>query len=370
MGVKTRVLPFLLAGAVLVIVALIRMPPTKIRSQSVAFSINPTKWMSSANQQSTFSVLKNKDEHSQSSSFNFAMIENSLKKRGYTVDNLPPRSALWTDKIHLCVMFNLNRLKPEKEVTDVLASYYYPFFRDITFIFDGANWTKPDFSPKFVDFIGCDSHVGWYQQKCIRLCMQQGTEETEGYLYIADDMFINLTKMADLPTTKVWSTTMERLNYAWILNPGPKGWGWPWWGQPYNNARKLQQIINILPSEWLKQMKETAGFPDHFSIVATSDIIYIPRTVISNLTTVIDFIVNSVELFSEVATCLAVNIAAPNNIIFFEAGYLWYKERTPAKIEEKARTAHFVHPIKLATNESRKLWIKYMENQLYNIVQI
>ena len=61
--------------------------------------------------------------------------------------------------------------------------------------------------------ISCDSHVGWYQQKCIRSCMQQGTEETKGYLYIADDMFINLAMMADLPTTKIWFTRTEPLDY-------------------------------------------------------------------------------------------------------------------------------------------------------------
>ena len=295
--------------------------------------------------------------------YNRTLVESSLQKKGYSVTDLPPWSSLWTNKIHLCVMFNLRRIKPRKDIIDILVSYYYPFFENITLIFDGANWERPDFVPKFVNFISCDSHVGWYQQKCIRLCMQQGTEETKGYLYIADDMFINLTMMADLPTTKIWFTRTAPLNYLRILNQGYK---WPWWPA---NAKKLEKIIKIFPSEWMEQLKKTAGFPDQFKIVATSDIIFVPQAITHNLTTVIDFIVEHTDLFCEIATCLAVDIAAPNQVVIFKHGYLWTpKERSVEGIEKTAKTAHFVHPVKLGVEQHRKLWIEYMEILLYNSI--
>ena len=46
-----------------------------------------------------------------------------------------------------------------------------------------------------------------------------------------------------------------------------QGYDWPGGGlHPINNAKKLEKIINILPSEWMEQLKKTAGFPDQFEI--------------------------------------------------------------------------------------------------------
>ena len=145
------------------------------------------------------------DKIHQNGSFNSSLVERSLNKKGYSISDLPPKPALWTDKIYLCINFNLNNVNPGKQVTETLLSYYLPFFKNITLIFNGDNWSRPDYVPEFVDVISCDSHRGWYQHKCIRSCIQRGSEETKGFLYIADDMFINLTKMAELPTTKLWS---------------------------------------------------------------------------------------------------------------------------------------------------------------------
>ena len=291
------------------------------------------------------------------------MIESSLKKKGYSVTDLPPWSDLWTDKIHLCVMFNLVTIEPRKDIIDILVSYYHPLFENITLIFDGTNWTRPDYVPEFVNVINCDSHLGWFQHKCIRLCMQQGTKETKGYLYIADDMFINWTMMADLPTTKVWFSFMIQREYSRVLN---LEYPWPWWR---DNVKKLEKIINILPSEWMEQLKKTAGFPDQFKIMAISDILYVPQAITHNLTTAIDFIVNNTDLFCEIATVLALDIAAPNEVVIFEGGYLWTPEQRSAEgIQKLAKIAHFIHPVKLGVEQHRKLWIEYMENQLYNSI--
>ena len=77
-------------------------------------------------------------------------------------------SSFWTKNVHLCVMFNLNRMKPNERVIKLLSSYYHPFFDHITFLFDG-NWTeKPSYISDYVNFLGCDSYTGWYMQKCVK----------------------------------------------------------------------------------------------------------------------------------------------------------------------------------------------------------
>ena len=268
-----------------------------------------------------------------------------------------PRPNLWTDKIHLCVNFNLNMIKPTKNVSDLLISYYHPFFKNITFIFNG-NWSKPDYVPEYVDFISCDSHIGWYQHKCIRSCIHRGSEETKGFLYIADDMFINLTKMAELPTTKLWYIESEVRSYSCIQN----GCDWVWWGPPTYQAKKLDIVINSLPDKWKEQLVKTAGFPDNFKAYACSDIIYIPQALVTNMTDVLDHIINTAELFCEISTNLAMNIVAPDKV-YLVNGYLW-NNKGIAAIKQRANTAHFVHPVKLGIQAHRDIWIQYMEKQL------
>ena len=302
-------------------------------------------------------------------SFYSSLVEQSLNKKGYSISDLPPKSALWTDKIHLCINLNLNGIKPSKAVIETQVSYYFPFFKNITLIFNGDNWSRPDYVPEFVDVISCDSHLGWYQHKCIRSCIQRGSKETEGFLYIADDMFINLTKMAELPTTKLWTVVESAVcSYSMIQTPGRKGCNWPWWGRPTYGAKNLDIVIKSLPAKWKEQLVETAGFPDHFIARSVSDIIYIPQALVTNMTHVLDHIINTTELFCEIATNLAVDIVAPDRTTFVY-GYLW-DDRSVAAIKKMATTAHFVHPIKLGIREQRDIWIQYMDKQLSNVIDM
>ena len=166
------------------------------------------------------------------SGYNSTLVKESLKRLGYGLFDFPERKELWTYKTHLCIMFNLKYVKPNKNVINILISYYFPFFKIISLIFDGHpnyNYTSV---PPFVNVMFCDSHWGWYQQKCIRKCIQQNYSEAEGHLYISDDMFINITKMAELPKSKIWYVDNGKKSMSWIENPGPKGWGWHWWGPP------------------------------------------------------------------------------------------------------------------------------------------
>ena len=75
-------------------------------------------------------------------SFDSSVVEQSLNKKGYSISDIPPKSSLWTDKVHLCINFNFNKIKPSKVLTETLVSYYFPFFRNITLIFDGDKLVK------------------------------------------------------------------------------------------------------------------------------------------------------------------------------------------------------------------------------------
>ena len=130
-----------------------------------------------------------------------SLLRGSLNRLGYTLADLPDKNTLWTHNIHLCVMFNHNHEggKPNERVTNLLISYYFPFSKKITPILDGQPTQSPNWIPNYVKILLCDSNVGWYQHKCNRKCIQKYDTKTKGFLYISDDMFINITKMAAFP---------------------------------------------------------------------------------------------------------------------------------------------------------------------------
>ena len=289
------------------------------------------------------------------------LVRGSLARLGYGKNDFPLRSDLWTEKIHLCIMFNLANLANEENI-NILTSYYFPFFKNITLIFDGHPNYNFSSVPDFVNVLLCNSNWAWYQHKCIRKCIQHNNSETEGHLYIADDMFINITKMAELDKSKIWFIVNEKKSMSWIQNPGPKGWGWQWWGPPHGNNVKLNNTIQSFPSKWKDNLEKYHGFPDNFSVVATSDIVYIPRTAVSKILPVLDHIIQQGDLFCEIATPLAVNVAS-HDVVKMEYGYLW-ADRSVAGIKRASKTAHFVHPVKLGWAEHAALWVGFMEQQL------
>ena len=135
---------------------------------------------------------------------------------------------MWTKNIRLCIMFNLKNMSPNKQVINLMLSYYSYFFNHIMLLFDGEWSEKPDYLPKNIKFSGCKSTNGWYQHYCLRICLNETWNEDgepEGYLYIADDMFVNLTKMSLLPLSKVWCIRTTNINYTARASLG-NSWHW------------------------------------------------------------------------------------------------------------------------------------------------
>ena len=287
-----------------------------------------------------------------------SLLKGSLNRLGYTLADLPDRNHLWTHNIRLCVMFNQNGVEPNAKVTNLLTSYYFPFFRKITLIFGGQTSDTSSWIPNYVQVLSCESYLGWYQHKCIRKCIQEHDNKTEGFLYIADDMFINITKMATYPKNKIWYQHMMKKNFSLVVNPGAAGWDWMWWGIDGNNV-KFNKTIQSFPNKWKALLKKYHGFPDDFSVAAISDIIFIPAVAVPRILPVLEHIIGQGNLFCEIATPLAVNVAS-HDFVKMEYGYLW-NDRSPAAIERMSKTNPFVHPVKLGIAVYAKLWVSLME---------
>ena len=264
------------------------------------------------------------------------------------------QSFMWTKRVQLCIMFNLKNMSPRKEVIDLLLLYYSIFFDHIMLLFDGDWNEKPSYIPTNISFSGCKSSNGWFQQRCLPICFKKTWvgKEPVGYLYISDDMFINLTMMSSLPLSKMWYLETPTIHYK---NKGSlKDWHW-------NEVIKpLETVIRNLPEKW-KRMLVKSGFPDSFHASGTADVVYVPHSLAENMTDVVNYIDKTANLFCEVALPLAVDIVAPTNQAHFVEGYLWGGDKTLENMKKKAETAHFVHPIKLTNKDQANLWISSME---------
>ena len=292
-----------------------------------------------------------------------------FNKRGFELSVLPNKSRLWTQDIQLCIMFNSVH---HSKTVGLLLSYYLQFFDHITLLFNGAEGTlkKPRYAPETVQSFGCDSYYGWYQHKCLSICLSHADVHVKGFLYVADDMFINIAKMGELDPSRLWYLIPKQFNYSKLMtmNKFALHRKWYWFGYPFCNEVRLKKVIDNLPDKWIEQLKQNAGFPGNFQIIGNFDIIYIPKSLASSMIQVITFITNTTPyLFSEIAGPLAVGIVShpSQRVLLSDAGSLWDTNRTLSIKREKAKMEHFVHPIKVGkgTGEA-KLWQELMREQM------
>lgn len=256
----------------------------------------------------------------------------------------------------------------KSKTVGLLLSYYLQFFDHITLLFSGQGpLKKPHYAPDTVQALGCDSYYGWYQHKCLNICLSHADDHIRGFLYIADDMFINITKMGELDPSKIWCQRGKRYNYSKLTAMSKAELHkhkWYWFGFPHYNEEKLKRVVDSFPHKWIERLKQNTGFPNDFEIQAPLDIIYIPRSLASPMMEVLTFITNTTySLFCELAGPLAVGIVAqPSQKLQLSVhGYLWGKSRTLTMKREKAKTEHFVHPIKVGKSTGdAKLWQSLM----------
>ena len=168
--------------------------------------------------------------------------------------------------------------------------------------------------------------------------------------------------MAAFPKNKIWYKKNMKRRFSLVLNPGPAGWDWCWWGVDRNYA-KFDKTIQSFPNKWKTVLRIYHGFPDNFSVAANSDIIFIPSEAVPQMLAVLNHIIGQGDLFCEIATTLAVNVAS-QDFVKMENGYLWGADKNTAEIRRLSKTAPFVHPVKLAIAEQAMLWVSFMEQQL------
>ena len=288
-----------------------------------------------------------------------------LKQIGYTFPNLPDKSKLWTRNVQLCIMFNWGA---EGYTIKMLLAYYMRFFNSIVLIYDGK-WPKTKFFedvPTSVKVISVDTKNGWYQQHALLKCLQSGDNNTASYLYIPDDMFINITMMSTLPVSNIW-----------LNEPGDFSFNdlgtflqdtWYWWKHPKgtNFQKKYLSVVDTLPLEWKQSLSRNVGFPNHMHSHSVVDSVHIPRTFSGNLSNVLLYFMGKSSIFCEILIPLALDITAgPPNHTYLVEGNLWSKGRSSLSlIRDYSTTKHFVHPLKLSTDMGSNVWCMLMTEQI------
>ena len=276
-----------------------------------------------------------------------------LKGVGYSFPKLPDKSRLWTKNIQLCIMYN--HVPGEYYVRELMA-YYLRFFDNIMLLFDGEWPEKPSFIPEYVNFSECISRHGAVQHKCLRTCLTSGARNVEGYLFVADDIFVNLSRMSTLPRSKLWFVGMGVYDYT--NQSAFTHWRWP------NYFKKTQLVVDNLPPEWKEVLVKFVGFPKRFHGNSFGDILYVPQPMASHMVEVLSYIINTTDLFCEIAIPLAVDIVDPQ-YVHMDSGYLMSGNRkNRIVITSTAAKAPFVHPLKLAIRPTADIWRDLMAKQL------
>ena len=288
-----------------------------------------------------------------------------LKQIGYTFPNLPDKSKLWTRNVQLCIMFNWGAAE---HTIKMLLAYYMRFFNSILLIRDDK-WPNTEYLvdfPNAVNAISVDTKNGWYQQKALLKCLQSGNKNTTSYLFIPDDMFINITMMSTLPTSNIWLNEPRVFNFN-DLNTFAKD-PWHWWKHPRGThfQKKFISIVNALPLELKQSLSQNVGFPNRMHSHSIVDSVHIPQVFSGNLSNVLLYLIGKGNLFCEILIPLALDITAgPQNHSYFMECNLWSGDRTNLRsIRQCFETKHFIHPLKLSTGFGSDIWCMLMNEQM------
>ena len=278
-----------------------------------------------------------------------------LKSVGYSFPKLPDKTRLWTKNIQLCIMYN--HVPGEYYVRELMA-YYLRFFDNIMLLFDGEWPEKPSFIPEYVNFSECRSDRGQFQHVCLRTCLTNGGRKVDGYLFVADDIFVNLSRMSTLPRSKLWYVDMK---YVYDYTNKAAFTGWTWWPR---FSEKIRLVVDNLPPEWKEVLVKYTGFPKQFHGHSLSDILYVPLPLASHMVEVLSYIINTTNLFCEITIPLAVDIVEPQYVHMVWGYVQGGKRKDRALITSTAAKAHFVHPLKLGVRPTADIWRDFMAMQL------
>ena len=283
---------------------------------------------------------------------------------GYKFPKLPKKATLWTKNVHLCIMFNFGSTEYR---TRLLLSYYMRFFDNITLFLDQER--VPDmYIPAHIQVFQVKTGNGFFQQRCIELCINQTARNIVSHLYIADDMFINIAKMSQLSLSNIWFIPITALPFG----NGLKINDWYWWSYYHGGLTQYDRfvaLINGLPQEWKQALIDAVGFPNQIHGSAPSDIVHVPNAYAFQMAKALNYIDSVTELFCEIAVPLAVDIAQPIGREEMEGTYLWGRDRTdPDFVQNVIETGLYLHPLKTSSKFGANMWCRSMNNQLRLLV--
>ena len=288
---------------------------------------------------------------------------NDLSAMGYVFpvmhNNQRWRKEDWRN-IRLCVQFNTNFPLLEENVNSTLKLLHSRY----TQYFDRISYTgpipRPYYISKDIEYIQCNgSETGYFQQKCIVAHLESFPSE-EGYLYIADDAFIDFSRLSKMPLNKIWIEEGQRYNIKNAEEFNGNDWGWWYWKYGY---KSLIDHWEKLPQSMKDKVAEATGSADIIRSHALADFVYIPqvsRKKFIEATKALTY--EDPPLFCEIALPIIADIAGGPNVIPLEECLLWEEQRTTSNLRDYAVSGKcdVVHSFKLTNNEQRLLWMEQM----------
>ena len=286
---------------------------------------------------------------------------NDLSAMGYVFpamqNNQRWRMEDWR-KIRLCVQFNTNFPLLEENINSTLKllhSHYAQYFDRISYT---GSIPRPDYISEEIQYIQCnENQTGYFQQKCIVAHLESFPSE-DGYLYIADDAFIDFSRLSKMPFDKIWIQEGQRYN----ITNAKEFKGWYWWNSEYG-YNSLIDHWEKLPQSMKDKVAEATGSADIIRSNALADFVYIPqvsRKKFIEATKALAY--EDPPLFCEIALPIIADIADGPNVIPLEECLLWEERRTTSNLRDSAVSGKcdVVHPFKLTNTKERLLWMEQM----------
>ncbi|XP_067670219.1 uncharacterized protein [Haliotis asinina] len=248
----------------------------------------------------------------------------------------------------LIVVFNF----PHYANLAILETMYRSHFPHIMYC--GTNKDKfQNYSEplhKHLTFLEIDIGNGWFAQNCLIQAMKM-QYAVDGYLYIGDDVLLNVWNIHTLPLDKLWLVNSS------VFQPSEKT-NWVWLGNPkvglktYQTAITALKVVDVHKYNAFKQMTWKNSKKNDSIFYGPSDIAYVPASYKDEVQYYMEHF-SKFNLFVEIIFHTVFGAVEEwVNMVKLPGTYLWYDGKRDHFEKYYKKHNVFLHPVKVSKLDS------------------
>lgn len=245
------------------------------------------------------------------------------------------------DSAHNNILLVVNYNWPFYHTIAHIEAFYKDFFPNIVF-----------YGPKRGNGVHVLVNYYWYFAYRILADAMIRYPDYDGYLYINDDVMLNLWNFDRFDSNKIWFVWLKPI--AWAYASRSKDWCW--WKSSMGSSA-IRPCLQDLPDLYKKNYIENMG--QNNLTHGGSDVLYIPQRLRTDYINLAHFFYDYRVILEIAMPSICCCLESIDRWEIFNAKYLWGPEQKKL-FDLYSKELDYIHPVKLTKKEN----VEFVKKQL------